>query len=268
MQVVKSYPDGMVSWIDLSTSDAGAAKAFYSSLFGWDFEDIRDGEGELIYRMARIGGHSVTGMGEQDPATREQGIPPAWSTYINHHDVDLVAQKATLAGGTVVVPPMDVLETGRMAIVMDPGGAVFGVWQPASHIGAELVNIPNTLVWNELQTRALDAARDFYHEVFGWEYDTGADGYVSCKVDGRAQAGMVAIEDAWGEVPANWSVYFLVEDLAAATAKAEALGGSILMPPTSAGDVGAFAVVADPQGAVFSLIEYNAEMPPPPPPGY
>ncbi len=124
----------------------------------------------------------------------------------------------------------------------------------------------NTLSWNELQTRDLDGAKAFYNAVFGWTYVVDKSGYVSCLADGRSQAGMMAIEESWGDVPPNWTVYFLVEDAKPAAARAEELGGNVLVPPSPAGDIGEFAVLQDPQGGAFSVIRFDGE--PMPPPGY
>jgi hypothetical protein len=263
MQVVKQYPDGVFSWVDLGTTDTGGAKAFYGGLFGWSFVDIPTDSG-VVYNMAQIEGYNVAGLGPQDPGMQEQGIPPFWSAYIKHDDVDAIAAKAGEAGGTVFLPPFDVMDSGRMTMIQDPTGAVFGVWQPKQHIGAQLVNIPNTLGWNELQTNDLDAAREFYGAVFGWTYDVDATGYVACKVDERTQTGMMKIQEEWGPVPPNWTNYFLVADIETSAAKVKELGGTLMVPPTPAGEVGTFAVVQDPQGAVFSIIEYAAEAVPPP----
>lgn len=265
MQVVKSYPDGNVSWVDLVTTDTEGAKRFYEGLFGWKFLDLPTDVG-TVYSMAQIDGYNVAGLGPFPPNMRDQGIPPFWTTYINHSDVDSVAKKAAEAGGNVMAPPFDVMESGRMATIQDPTGAVFGVWQPDQHIGAQLVNIANTLVWSELQTNDLKAARAFYHAVFDWKYAVDENGYVACKVGDRTHAGMMAIAEDWGDVPPNWSLYFLVEDVEAAAATVHELGGKLLVPPTPAGAVGKFAVAQDPQGGVFSVMEYA--MPADPPPGY
>jgi hypothetical protein len=151
-------------------------------------------------------------------------------------------------------------------MIQDPTGATFGVWQPAAHIGAQLVNIPNTLSWNELLTRDLEGAKAFYSAVFGWTYETDANGYVAVSQDDRVQAGMMEITEAMGEMPPNWSAYFLVEDADAAAARVKELGGNVLVPPTPAGDIGKFVVVQDPQGAVFNVIQFDG--PASPPPGY
>jgi predicted enzyme related to lactoylglutathione lyase len=265
MQIVKRYPDGVFSWVDLGTTDTEAAKSFYGGLFGWSFLD-QPTDSSVIYSMAQIDGYNVAGLGPLDPEMQKQGVPPIWSSYIKHDDVDAVAARATEAGGTVLFPPFDVMDAGRMTMIQDPAGAMFGVWQPANHIGAQLVNVPNTLVWNELQTPDPEAARNFYAAVFGWAYDVDGNGYVACKENERVMAGMMQMPESMSEVPPNWSIYFLVEDVGVSAARAQELGANVIVPPSPAGDIGNFCVLQDPQGAVFSIIEYAA--PAAPPPGY
>lgn len=164
-------------------------------------------------------------------------------------------------------PPMDVMQYGRMTMGTDPEGTPFGVWQPAEHIGAELVNRPNTLVWNELQTRQPDKVKPFYEDVFGWNSATDENGYVAFMETGRVHAGLIAMdENWWPEVPANWSIYFMVEDVAAKAELAQKLGGTVMVPPTEAGAMGIFAVIQDPQGGVFNIMSFKG--PVDPPPGY
>ncbi len=164
-------------------------------------------------------------------------------------------------------PAMDVMSEGRMAMAQDPTGAAFGIWQPKNHIGAQLVNIPNTLVWNELQTQDNAAAKAFYTQVFDWGYAEDPTGYGMFKVGERIQAGMMQMDENWdASIPANWAVYFLVADLAASVAKAGELGGNILVPITQAGEMGQFAVVQDPQGGNFTIMQFSG--PVDPPPGY
>lgn len=266
MQVVKSYPNGVFCWVELSTTDQEAAKAFYTGLFGWEVDDVPI-EGGGIYSLLQIEGKNVTALSAMQPDMQAQGIPAFWSSYVKHDDVDTVAKRISAAGGTVMFPPMDVMEYGRMTMGTDPSGAAFGVWQPKAHIGAELVNMPNTLVWNELQTRQPEEAKAFYESVFGWTDATDENGYVIYQADGRMQAGMITMDEKWGpEIPNNWAVYFMVEDVAAKAALAQELGGNILVPPTQAGEMGIFAVVQDPQGGVFSIMSFNG--PVDPPPGY
>jgi len=263
MQVVKSYPNGVFSWVDLGTTDPDGAKNFYGGLFDWSFLDLPTSSG-MVYSMAQLEGYMVCGLGPIDPESQSQGIPPHWTSYVKHDDVDAVVARVGDAGGVVIMPPFDVDESGRMAIIQDPTGAMVGIWQPGTHIGAQLVNIPNTLSWNELQTRDLDAAKSFYSAVFDWTYDTDAQGYVVVKAEDRMQAGMMAITENMGEMPPNWAFYFLVEDVNESVGKAKDLGGNILVPATPAGEIGEFAVIQDPQGAVFAIIEYAGEASPPP----
>lgn len=266
MQVVKRYPDGVFCWVELSTTDPAAAKAFYTGLFGWEIEDIPTDMGGT-YTMLKLEGKNVTALSAMPPDMQSQGIPPFWTSYVKHSDINAIAEKMAAAGGTVMFPPMAAMEYGRMTMGQDPTGAAFGVWQPANHIGAELVNRPNTLVWNELQTRQPDEAKAFYGSVFGWIDETDESGYVSYKQDGRTHAGMITMDENWGpEVPNNWTVYFLVEDVAAKVELAQELGGTAIVPPTPAGDMGIFSVVQDPQGGTFSIMSFNG--PVDPPPGY
>ena len=264
MQVVKEYPDGLFSWVDLATSDPVGAAAFYGGLFGWEAEALPIDMGGT-YTMFRIDGHNVAGMGELSPEMQAQGIPPNWSSYVKHSDADVIAAKTTAAGGMVVMPPMDVMDQGRMMLATDTTGAAFGVWQPKNHIGAQLVNVPNTLVWNELATRDVAASQAFYEAVFGWTNESDESGYVMFRNNGRMQAGMLAMNEAFGDdVPPNWAVYFLVEDINASSQKAKALGGILIVPPTPAGEMGHFSVIQDPQGAIFSIIHFNGPIDPPP----
>lgn len=264
MHVVKSYPDGVFSWIDLSTTNVEEAKAFYTGLFGWEYEDLPLGDFGF-YTMFQIDGHNVAGMGPMMPEMQEQGIPPFWSSYVNHSDVDAIAAKIEAAGGTVIAPAMDIFDSGRMGMYQDPTGAMFGVWQPKEMIGAQVVNHPNALVWNELQTRDGAAAQAFYESVFGWGVQSGPGGYVMYGVNDRVQAGMMEMNENFVDgTPSNWQVYIMTEDVQATVAKVQELGGTVMMPPTPAGEMGTFSVIQDPQGAVFSVIQFQGQVDTPP----
>ncbi|MBE2202642.1 MAG: VOC family protein [Anaerolinea sp.] len=266
MQVVKQYPDGLFCWLDLTTTDPEAAKAFYGALFGWEFEDTPTDTGTM-YTMCRIEGYDVAGLSGMSPDMIAQGMPPVWVSYVKHDDVDAIAARVSEAGGILMFPPMDAMSAGRMTLVQDPTGAAFGVWQPKEHIGAQLVNSPNTLIWNELQTRDKAAAKAFYTQVFDWGYAEDANGYGMFKVGERVQAGMMQMDESWdANIPANWAVYFMVADVAAAAARVSELGGNILVPLMSAGEMGKFAVAQDPQGGVFTIMQFDG--PVDPPPGY
>ena len=263
MQVVKSYPNNMFCWVDLATTDVDAAKEFYGSLFGWSYFDMPTPLG-YHYSLCQIDGYNVAGMSILPQEMMDQGIPPVWSSYIKHDDVDSVVAKAVAAGGTEAMPAMDVMESGRMAVIQDPTGAMVGVWQPRNHIGAQLVNMPNALVWNELQTKDVDTALSFYGTVFGWGHDSDPNGYHLFKLGERMQAGMLKMDDSWGEMPPSWAPYFMSADIEATAAKATELGGVIHVPPTDTGTVGRFAVIGDPQGGVFTSMQFDGPVDPPP----
>ncbi len=187
----------------------------------------------------------------------QEGIPPHWSVYLAADDVDGVAARISEAGGTVMMEPFDVLDVGRMTLAADPTGAVFGVWQGGGHIGSQLRGEPGTLNWAEVQTRDKAAAQAFYERVFGYEAEAAetGGGYVVLKVGGQPAAGLIQIEPEWGDVPSNWSVVFQVDDCDATVAKVQELGGSVVREAQSLEGVGRFAVVADPWGAIFQVIQ-------------
>ena len=190
--------------------------------------------------------------------------PPFWATYISVTDADATATKVKEAGGQEIMAPMDVMTAGRMAVFQDPEGAFFSIWQPRDHIGAQLVGEPVSLCWAELNTRALEAAKAFYGAVFGWECTTSemAPGmtYTEVKVGGEPVAGMMDITGRVPDmVPANWLVYFAVDDTDATVAKAQELGGMVMVPPTDI-PPGRFAVLADDRGAAFAVLRFNETM--------
>jgi predicted enzyme related to lactoylglutathione lyase len=173
--------------------------------------------------------------------------------YINVDDIDSVTKKVESAGGTVVMPPMDVMTAGRMAVFQDPTGALISAWQPADHLGAGLVNEPGAFIWNELTTSDLARSKAFYSEVFGWGWG-GADEYAEAQVAGRTVCGVMPRRpDMPAEVPDSWLVYFGAADVDADTRKAVDLGATVLVEPTDIPGTGRFSVLTDPQGAAFGL---------------
>jgi len=238
-------------WVDLGSPDLEASKRFYSSLFGWSAESM--GEEAGGYTLFNKGSAQVAGAG---PLMME-GQPTAWTTYVYVDDLDATAAKVSAAGGTVLVAPMDVLDVGRMGVFLDSTGAAFAAWQPKAHTGAGLFNEPGSLTWNELASRDIEASKRFYASVFGWEGSTSPFGpttYTEFKVNGNTIGGMreLGAQDA-ADVPPHWLVYFAVADTDATVAKAESEGAHSLVPPTTI-PPGRFAVLADPQGAVFAII--------------
>ena len=259
MGIRESYENGVFSWVDLVTPDPDAAKQFYSNLFGWEFED-RPVPGSTPYCMALKGDRTVAALFGMPDDKKEQNIPPRWQSYINVRDLEATVQSWQTHGGTVLFPPCDVMEAGRMAVMQDPTGAVVSLWQAKEHMGAELVNEVNTLCWNELQTRDAEKAANFYHAVLDWEteVDEKPPYYITCKVKGHMNGGMFDMDKAGlpPEIPVNWAVYFNVEDIDVAIEKVKSTGGAVMMDPIDI-EPGRFTTITDPQGAVFTIMQVN-----------
>jgi predicted enzyme related to lactoylglutathione lyase len=255
MATVTTYRNGVPSWADVAVSDPAAGASFYSALFGWDVED--QGAEAGGYHMFSLDGASVAGLG---PKQNEEGMP-IWSAYISVDDLDATLTAAEAAGGTVVMPRMDIFTSGSMAVVIDPTGAAISFWQPGDHIGAQVVNEPNTLAWHELTTRDAGASKAFYEQVVGWTYQAmpegaGAPGYEMIMVGERVVGGILPmVGDDWGDLPSHWMVYFAVADTDAAAAKVAELGGSVSVPPFDM-SVGRMSVCNDPDGNAFSVIAF------------
>jgi predicted enzyme related to lactoylglutathione lyase len=246
------YAPGTFSWTDLTTTDQDAAKAFYGGLFGWEAEDMPVGEG-VYYSMQRVDGKDVAAISPQPQQQRDAGVPPTWNSYISVENVDAAADRAKELGAIVHAPPFDVLDAGRMAVIQDPQGAHFLLWQPNRHIGAALVNAPGAFSWNELASPDLDASKAFYSSLFGWSvepFEGGPQPYLTIK-NGDGNNGGIRELDSPGPPP-HWLVYFAIDDIDEGLAKVEQLGGTKHAGPIDIG-VAKIAVVADPQGAIFAL---------------
>lgn len=265
MPMRTGYAHGVPSWVDLGTSDVEGAKRFYGAVFGWEADDRPTDQG-VPYTMFTKGGKTVAGMGPIPPDQAAAGMPPMWNTYLNVDNVDDAIAKVTAAGGQVVMPAMDVMESGRMAFVADSTGAAFGLWQAGNHFGAELVNEHGSLGWNELLTDDIASATKFYEEAFGYRAevsDTPNGPYTAFwaegNVEGNAAAGMMAKNEGMGPIPNYWGVYFGTDDVDATVGEVQANGGNVLMPGMDIPGVGRMAVVQDPQGAVFTVMTYANE---------
>jgi uncharacterized protein len=251
------YEPGSFCWVDLMTTDPVGAKAFYGELFGWEAEDMPAGEAGT-YTMLRLSGDYVCALYEMGPEGREQGTPPQWFSYVSVEDADAAASRARELGGTVYGEAFDVLDSGRMAVIGDPTGAVLGAWQPRAHIGAGRVNDPGCFTWNELQSRDPEPAAAFYGELFGWATEpvkqNGNLAYVTIKNAGASNGGIMPMTEQHGETPPYWLTYFTVLSCDVAAEKVRELGGQVLAGPLDLG-AGKIAVVSDPQGAAFALFE-------------
>lgn len=255
-----SYAPGTPCWVDLATPDLDAAESFYRELFGWEIPELSNSAEMGGYRRAKLRGRDVAGA----MPLMQEGQPPAWSTYISVDDADVIARAIQENGGTMIAEPMAVASYGRLAIFTDPEGAFFGIWEPADFAGAELVNEPGTVGWNELGTRDPAAAKQFYGAVFGWEYDEEPSDrvgtYTIAKVGDAMVAGMIDMNalEMPAEIPANWLTYFIVADADAALDEIRSGGGSVMNGPIDI-PPGRFAVVADPFGAAFAVMQPNEE---------
>jgi uncharacterized protein len=254
------YAPGTPSWVELSSPDTDAAATFYGKLMGWEATEPGPVEETGGYRMFQQGDQRVAGlMGHM-----QEGQPTVWATYISVADADETATKVKDNGGSVMVAPMDVMDIGRMAFFVDPTGAAFGIWQPKAFAGADLVNEPNSLCWNEVLTRDAEVGKAFYPAIFGWTagkpgFEGAPESYTVWEVGGKAVGGMMQMSEPYfpSEVPPHWSVCFAVADADATVAKARDLGATITYEPMDM-PIGRFAGLVDPQGASFSIMQRAA----------
>ncbi len=253
-----SYVHGTPSWVDLATPDVDAACEFYGELFEWQAETPADPEQAGGYRSFTLRGKHVAGV----MPVRDERQPAAWVTHVTVDDVEATAKAVESAGGSVMVAPMDVLTEGRFAVFADPAGAVFATWEPRDHKGAQLINEPGALTWNELATPNAEDSIGFYSNVFGWTHQESLmpgmeHPYYDWKRDDESVAGMMQItEESHPGVPPHWLTYFAVEGIDRTVAKVEQLGGAISLEPQTI-ELGRFAVLSDPQGAVFAVMQMN-----------
>jgi len=243
------YAPGTPCWVSLMVHGMEATQRFYGELFGWEFTP---GPPQLgPYARALLDGYEVAGIGRLPP---ERQLPVAWTPYLASEDVDRTAATVRHCGGTVGVGPLDAGNAGRMAIVSDPGGAVFGLWQAAAHPGIALYGLPGTPAWSELLVRDTASVTMFYRTVFGYEEEPyGSDG-VTLALKGRPVA---AVHGMGRALPrdrgSHWLTYFEVAETDEAVNQVIELGGRVVKPPADTA-FGRTATVADPEGAVFSLV--------------
>ena len=255
------YEPGVPCWVDHSSPDPASAASFYGELFGWESEDQMPPGGPGQYFSAQLRGKRVAAMGSQ----QNPEAPPMWNTYVAVESADDAVARVREAGGTAYGEAFDVFTAGRMAVLADPAGAPFCIWQAGEHHGAQLVNEPGALCWNELTTRDADGSKPFYASVFGWRttaMDMGELEYTLWHAPGAGEPSgeeviggmMPMVGEAWpADLPPHWMVYFAVEDTDATASRCEELGGRVPQPPFDTPQ-GRAAVLADPQGAVFSVI--------------
>ncbi len=257
MPEITEYPPGSPSWADLLCKNGQVAKEFYANLFGWTYDDHPAGPG-MVYTMFSHQGVPVCASAEAGPG--QENLPPHWSVYVTVDDLEAAVSRARAAGGTVLFEPFDVMDVGRMAIIQDQEGAFLRLWYPIKHAGAGKMHEPGSLCWFELATTDAQSATAFYSQVL--QAEAGPDPntdfpYTLVKVGGVQMAGIIQIGEDWGPVPPNWGVYFGVNDVDATVAKAQALGGGVIVEPRDIADFARFAVLRDAEGAVFNVLRLN-----------
>jgi predicted enzyme related to lactoylglutathione lyase len=260
MQETPEYKPGTFCWVELATSDSAAAKTFYTQLFGWDYVDNPMGP-DMVYTMLKLNGKDVGGLYKLMSEQVSQGVPPNWLSYVSVTSADESAEKAKAAGATILKEPFDVSTIGRMAVIQDPTGAVFALWQAGTNRGSGIYNVPNSFCWNELMTTDTAVDGEFYSTVFGWGRDVQNFGpleYTMFTNGEKMAGGMLKITPEMGPIPPNWLVYFAVDDCDAKVQKATELGATVMKPADNIPGVGRFAILTDPQGGAFAIIKLDS----------
>ena len=258
MSETKEYAPGSFCWADLVAKEVDVARDFYTSLFGWTFEDMPVMD-EMVYTMFSKEGKQVCALFKMFPDLLESGHPSYWQTYVTVENADEAVKRAVELGGQIAQEPCDVLDKGRVAMIRDPAEAFLSLWQPWAHKGADVMGEPGAINWNELLTRDVERAGSFYAELFDWARTVttnpaGGD-YTVFMSGEEPRAGMLELTPEMGGMPPHWGVYFGVENFDAALDKAIGLGGQGTFPPMDISDVGRIGGIMDPQGACFTAME-------------
>ncbi len=248
---------GIHGWSDVAVPDMEAGAAFYTALFGWETLDSGP-DASLPYAMFTKDGAVVAGMGPLGPDQSEPRQPPAWSSYIIVDDIHEIQERALELGATPIIEPHQIMDAGWMTFMIDPSGAAIGFWQSGTHDGAEVFNEPDTITWNDLATRDVESAKAFYTGLLGWDtaaMPMGEGTYWTISNAGRMNGGVWDMTASIGDdVAPHWLSWFLVSDCRAKAARVTELGGRVVREPSETG-IGISAVVADPFGALFGIIE-------------
>ncbi|WP_067542534.1 VOC family protein [Nocardia crassostreae] len=252
-----AWPQGTPCWVDCSVDDPAAARIFYHRLLGWDAVDGPPEAGG--YLIAMLNGRPAAGTG---PKMAAAPMPSVWTTYFAADDADAVAEAITAAGGMVLMPPLDVMDVGRMVIAADPAGAMFGIWQARAHKGAEIYNENGAWCWNDLHTPQYQVAKDFYGAVFGWSFtEVGRSPELPYATFANPGGGPIGgISDTTnhpGETPPSWLTWFQVASTDDVMAEAVNLGSTELMGPED-GPFGRMGILQAPQDEIFGVITLTA----------
>lgn len=251
MTVVDRYKHGSFCWAELGSPEPAVTTRFYSGLFDLG---IHHGKG---YTILTKRGRDVVAIHRMRADEEARGEVPRWMPFVNVDSIDRAMARVEPRGGQVIVPPREVYDSGRMAVLADPSGARLALWQAVSHAGAGLIDEPATMCWWELNTRDADEAGVFYSDVIGWrraERAVESTRYTDFFVGERKVGGMLQMTEAWGSMASHWMTYFRVEDCDEGAALAARLGGAIVVAPSDIPPVGRFAVLSDPHGGIFSIV--------------
>lgn len=254
MPHVDKHAPGDFCWIELGTSDQNAAKQFYSSLFGWVPNDMPMGP-DSFYTIFRLDGRDSAAGYTLTSQETGQNVPPHWNLYVAVENADAASNKAVELGAKLLAPAFDVFDAGRMAVLQDPTGVIFTVWQANKNTGIGITNEPGALCWADLNTPDRAKAKEFYSALFGWKFIPGEgkddNGYLHIMNGEKMIGGMPPPRPG----PPHWLIYFYVADVGASSAKAKELGATFYVEPMSMEGVGRMTVLADPQGAVFAMFK-------------
>ncbi len=242
------------NWADLSTPDVDASIEFYRDLLGWEFATEVTDMGD--YHVASARGREVCGMMKHPPEM--EGAPAMWTVFFHVENIDATVDAIGAAGGRILEPPFEIPNGARVSVVADPTGAMFALISGDTPVdGIWYSMVPGSVCWTETLTRDTEASARFYRQIFGWETASDEGGYTSFLVDGEMVAGLLPMPDAVpGEAPAHWAVYFTVESCEMTARAAVDLGGSVLREPMSV-EIGHFAVLEDPCGAPFDVMDFS-----------
>jgi predicted enzyme related to lactoylglutathione lyase len=257
MAKIDTHEPGSFCWLELGTTDQGAAHSFYPALFNWKFNQFPMGPNEF-YTIFQLEGADCAAAYTLRADQTEHGVPPHWMPYVAVTSADETAAKAAQLAGKVLAPPFDVMDFGRMAVLQDPAGATFSIWEAKSDVGTRITGQPGTLCWADLNTPDAEGAKAFYGGLFGWKITPGEkdpSGYLHIQNGETMIGGVPPANQRPPNVPPHWLLYFEVSDVDSTAAEATRQGGTLPMPPLSIENVGRLAVVADPQGAVFAIFK-------------
>jgi predicted enzyme related to lactoylglutathione lyase len=261
MPNIEKHAPGAFCWVELATTDQPAAIDFYSKIFGWSPNNMPMGPNDF-YTIFRLEGRDAAAGCTLRPEELSHGVPPHWKLYVAVETADASAARAAELGGTILAPPFDVFDAGRMAVVQDPTGAVLCLWQPNKNTGTGISALHGTLCWADLSTPDQARAGQFYSDLFGWqimkEDKDPAHNYWHIKNGEEFIGGIPPGSQHRPGAPAHWMTYFTVSDCDATAAEAKKLGATLYVPPTDFENVGRISIMADPQGAAFAIFKAAA----------